>query len=183
MLQAIHSNGMGRIGRAVHVQPMNQPQQQLQQQPTSQQPSKNKVKKSFEPSSLNEKTKNSLSEKRGSIVKSIENIGVIYYHGWGQQYCNSIGIGIFKYDADDVHVSNAAADAADATAATNDAAGFHAKPDGVADERDAGDFSYEIEVQEEEEGKEEEEGSYKRCYEGVQRKVVAAAVTVVSPIT
>jgi hypothetical protein len=81
MLQAIHSNGMGRIGRAVHVQPMNQPQQQLQQQPTSQQPSKNKVKKSFEPSSLNEKTKNSLSEKRGSIVKSIENIGVIYCHG------------------------------------------------------------------------------------------------------
>jgi len=74
VLQAIHGNSLGGIEWAVQVQAMQPPQQQLQQPSTPQQPAKKKTKKSFKPSSLNEKMKNSLSEKRGSIAKSIDKL-------------------------------------------------------------------------------------------------------------
>jgi hypothetical protein len=69
------------------VQPMVvQPMLQRLVQPTQQQPvfpmqqPKKKAKKSSESSLSNEKTKNSLSEKRGSIVKSRQT-GIIFVHG------------------------------------------------------------------------------------------------------
>jgi hypothetical protein len=76
VLPGVARYGVVGAGRPIQQQVMPPPANQVQQPSTSQPVAKKKVKKSAESSSssLNEKIKNSLSEERGSIVKSIDKL-------------------------------------------------------------------------------------------------------------